>query len=200
MSKNFCKIIGCEEFLNLNESQLCKFLSRDDLNVPCESIVFLATLDWVKYDPEKRRAHLDHLFQCVRFGCMPPQVLRDQITQNEVFKLNGIEKSKIFLQKIFDDLIMRKSNYCNLANPRMPSLPFALYIVGGYHKHSLNTVECLKQKTLTWERCADLIVPRSGICCVSVALYIYAIGGRNNSLQGNYDCADVECYDPFVNM
>ena len=129
---------------------------------------------------------------------MPPQVLRDQMKHNEVFKLNGIEKSKIFLQKIFDDLIMRKP--CSIGNPRMPSLPFALYVVGGYHKQSLNSVECFKEKTHSWERASELQIPRSGVCCVSVALYIYAIGGRNNSSQGNYDCADVECYDPFVNV
>ena len=30
-------------------------------------------------------------------------------------------------------------------------------------------------------------------------LYIYAIGGRNNSVHDNRDCDDVECFDPFVN-
>lgn len=39
------------------------------------------------------------------------------------------------------------------------------------------------------------------MCCVTLALYIYAIGGRNNNnAQGNMDCADVECYDPFTNQ
>ena len=30
-------------------------------------------------------------------------------------------------------------------------------------------------------------------------MFIFAIGGRNNVLQGNNDCADVERYDPFTN-
>lgn len=159
-------------------------------------MVFIALLDWVKYDPERRRSHLDHLFQCVRFGCMPPQVLHEQMCQNEIFKES--DKAKQFLQRVFDDLVSH--NPCNLSsNPRMHPYPFALYVVGGYHKQSMNTVECYKVQAGSWDRAADMRIPRSGLCCAVLALYIYAIGGRNNSTQGNFDCADVECYDPFVN-
>ena len=197
-SKHFSKVIESEEFLNLNDQQLCNLLSRDDLNVNCESVVFIAVLDWVKFDLEKRRSCLDNLFQCVRFGHMPPQILSEQMKYNDIFKLKETDKSKLYLQNIFNNLMKRSP--CHFRHPRLPSLPFALYIIGGYHKQSVNTVECFRYKKQKWEPGANMNIARSGVCCVSVALYIYAIGGRNNTPQGNYDCADVECYDPFVNV
>lgn len=197
MVDHFCEIINSEEFLHLNEKQLCKLLSKDELSVRCESIVFKAVVDWVKFDPEKRRSHLDHLFQCVRFHFLPPKFLKDQMKNNEIFKLKDTDKSRQYLQKVCDELIAHKP--CLNLKPRVPALTFALFVIGGYHRESLSMVECLKKPSLTWERCAEMRSPRSGVVCVSLALYIYVIGGRNNNLHGNTDCSDVDCYDPFVN-
>jgi hypothetical protein len=38
-----------------------------------------------------------------------------------------------------------------------------------------------------------------GFGIVKYALYIYAIGGRTNTIEGNTDLAIVERYDPFTN-
>lgn len=197
MTEHFCDIINSEEFLSLNEKQLCSLLSKDELSVRCESVVFKAVVDWVKHDPEKRRKHLDHLFQCVRFHFLPPKFLKDQMKHNEIFKLKETDKSRQYLQQVCDELIAHKP--CTTATPRKPALTFALFVIGGYQRQSINLVECCKKSTMSWEKCAEMRVPRSGVCCVSLALYIYCIGGRNNNLHGNTDCSDVECYDPFVN-
>jgi len=74
ITEHFCEVINSEEFLNLTEAQLCNLLHRDDLQVRCETIVFKAVVDWVRYNPETRRAHLDFLFEFVclflsLFGC-----------------------------------------------------------------------------------------------------------------------------------
>ena len=193
MTDHFCEIIDNEEFLHLTEHQMCNLLRRDDLSVRCESVVFKAVIDWVRFNPEKRRAHLDHLFQCVRFQFLPPVFIKAQL-ENEVIT----DSNRQYLQDICDDLIAHKPG--PFITPRNPALAFALFVIGGYQRQSINVVECLKKSTLTWERCADMRIPRSGIACVSLTLYIFAIGGRNNSLQGNTDCSDVECYDPFVNI
>lgn len=60
-------------------------------------------------------------------------------------------------------------------------------------------MECYFLETQTWKRCADLHLPRSGIGVVSLHLRIYVIGGRYNMGNENYDCREVERYDPFVN-
>jgi hypothetical protein len=142
--------------------------------------VFKAVVLWVKHDPEHRRTHLDHLFQCVRFYFLPPRFLTDQMKNNDLLKMQEADKSRAYLQKICEDLIAHKP--CP-AKPRMPALNFALFVVGGYNRQSINLVECFKKTSMSWETCAEMNIPRSGIACASFSLYIYAIGGRNNNIQ-----------------
>jgi kelch-like protein 19 len=198
MLDHFCEIVHSDEFLHLNEQQVSRLIKRDDISVPCETIVFKAVVDWVRFDPEKRRSHLDYLFQNVRFHVMPPKFMKDQLKNNEILMLSECDKSKQHMQKVCDELIAHKPLKHPLG-PRKPCVNFSVYIIGGYQRQSVSLVECLKGCSQPWEKCAELHVPRSGISCVSLALYVYAIGGRNNNMQGNTDCADVECYDPFVN-
>ena len=160
MIEHFSEIISSDEFYNLTNDQLSKLLQRDDLSVRCESIVFKAVIDWVKFDPEKRRRHLDHLFQCVRFHFLPPSFLKDQMKNNEIFRLKETERSYRHLQEVVDELISHKN--CPYIKPRTPMLRFALFVIGGYQRQSINTVECLKISTLSWDRCADMRTPRSG--------------------------------------
>jgi kelch-like protein 19 len=195
---NFCKVANSEDFLELNNTQLTKLIRNDELGVPCESVVFQAVVNWVKHDPESRRCFLDHLFRCVRFHFLPPKFLKEQMNNNDLLHFSDTLQTKQYLQDICDQLISH-SPCLSSQVPRKPTAPFSLYVIGGYQRQSISTVECFKCHTMTWERCADMKIPRSGICCVSLALYIYAIGGRNNNVQGNTDCADVECYDPFTN-
>lgn len=196
MKNHFYEVVNSEEFLHLNEQQLCKLLQNDELTVRCESFVFKAVVDWVKFEPEKRRKYLDHLITCVRVHLLPPKFLKEQMKNCEIFQLKDIDKSRQHLQSVYDRLICHLP--CDKTGPR--SSTCAMYVVGGYQRQSLNIVECFRKSTNTWERCADMKVPRSGICCVTLALYIYVIGGRNNNIHGNIDCPDVECYDPFINL
>lgn len=198
MHDHFVEMMNSEEFLNLDQHQLCTLLRRDELKVRCESIVFKAVVDWVKFKPEERRSHLDQLFNCVRFYTLPPKFLKEQLNNNDILRCKDADKSKQFMQQVCDELISHKP--CPIA-PRRPNVNFALFVIGGYQKQSTNLVESLRPSTGTWERVSEMRVPRSGVSCVSMALYIFAIGGRNNNggIHGNVDCADVECYDPFTN-
>ena len=161
MIEHFSEIINSDEFFNLTEEHLARLLSRDDLSVRCESVVFKAVVDWVKFDPEKRRRHLDHLFQCVRFHFLPPKFLTEQMKNHEVFKLKETERSYKRLQEVCEELISHK--YCPNVNPRKPVLRFAIFVIGGYQGQTIDVVECLRLSTMKWERCADMRNPRSGI-------------------------------------
>ena len=165
MMANFSDILDSEEFLKLTQQQLCQLLKCDELGVRCESIVFKAVVEWVKYDPEHRRTHLDHLFRCVRFHFLPPKFLKDQIATCEIFKLKDTGQSKQYLQEVCDDLIAHRP--CPMSTtPRKPA--FSLFVVGGYQRQSINLVECLKMcPTPSWHKCADMSIPRSGMTCVS---------------------------------
>jgi kelch-like protein 19 len=117
---------------------------------------------------------------------------------NEILQYKEAENSRRHLQRVFDDLISHKPPVCP-ETPRKPPFTFSLFVLGGYQRQSLSMVECFKKSTQTWERCADMSIPRSGVVCLTLSLYIYVIGGRNNSALGSADCADVECYNPFLN-
>ena len=74
------------------------------------------------------------------------------------------------------------------------------YVLGGYQRQaSISLVEYYNYRLCKWIKCTEMSTPRSGVTCCVLYLYIYAIGGRNNSLNGNKDCADVEAFDTFTN-
>ena len=52
----------------------------------------------------------------------------------------------------------------------------------------------------TWLRLADLQVPRSGLAGCVVGGLLYAVGGRNNSPDGNTDSSALDCYNPMTNQ
>lgn len=197
INEHFCEVSNSEEFLSLDRYQICKIIKSDDIRVACESLVFMAVVKWVKHRPAERRCGLDRLFQCIRVHCLPPKFIKDEIKDKEIFDCEEADQSRQYLQQVFDDLIAHKPTN---AEPRRPNLNFGLYVVGGYQRKSTNTVECYKQSTGSWERCADMRLPRSGVSCISLALYIFAIGGRYTSIQGSIDCCDVERYDPMFNV
>jgi kelch-like protein 19 len=199
VNDHFEEIVHGPEFLGLNEHKLCQFLSCDQLKVKCESSVFNALLAWVKHDIDTRRMSLEHLFQCVRFHYVPPSLLKEQIQSSELFKRSDMCKFKDCLQQTVDDLISHRP--CPYSN-RKPFIKFALYVFGGYQRQSLNMVETFKLSSTmgaSWERCDNMRHARSGVACVTSSFLIFIIGGRNNTLNGNTDCADVDCFDPLVN-
>ena len=109
--------MNSEEFLHLNQSQLCKLLQNDELGVRCESYVFKAVIDWVRFDPEKRHKHLDHLITCVRIHLLPPKFLKDQTTSKLVTAFSPKVKSatsKVELTKYWNPIITKYNNAMTL--------------------------------------------------------------------------------------
>jgi len=62
-------------------------------------------------------------------------------------------------------------------------------VAGGYLRHSLTYMECFHPEENVWLRLRDLPMPRSGIASCVIHGLFYAIGGRNNSPNGNHDSA-----------
>ena len=161
MKNHFCEVINSEEFLHLSENKLIQLLKTDELSVRCESFVFKSVLDWVRFDPEKRRKSLDFLITCVRIHLLPPKFLKDQMKNCEIFQLQDekTEKTRQYLQSVYERLMCHLP--CDKTGPRSSSL--AMYVFGGYQRQSLNIVECYKKATSSWKRCADMKVPKSGM-------------------------------------
>lgn len=189
---NFAEVSKQEEFFNLSHCQLVTLISRDELNVRCESEVFHACINWVKHDCAQRRPYVTALLRAVRCHSLPPSFLQTQLQKCEILRSDS--HSQDYLSQIFQDLTLHRPT--RDLPTRAPKVAQLIYAAGGYFRHSLSFLEAFNPKTGVWLRLADLRQPRSGLGGCVVGGLLYAVGGRNNSPQGNADSAAIDCYNP----
>lgn len=189
---NFSQVATQEEFFNLSHCQLVTLISRDELNVRCESEVFHACVEWVQYDRENRRPYVQALLQAVRCHSLTPLFLQRQLE-----RFDWDAQSKDYLSQIFQDLTLHKPT--KLIPLRTPKVPQLIYTAGGYFRQSLSYLEAFDPCSGAWLRLADLQVPRSGLAACVISGLLYAVGGRNNAPDGNMDSNMLDCYNPMNN-
>ncbi|KAA8594942.1 hypothetical protein FQN60_012077 [Etheostoma spectabile] len=196
---NFAEQIACtelhqkaREYIYMNFSQLVTLISRDELNVRCESEVFQACVAWVRYDRENRRPYVQALLQAVRCHSLTPNFLQAQLQS-----LDWDPQCKDYLAQIFQDLTLHKPT--KVISCRTPKVPQLIYTAGGYFRQSLSYLEAYNPCTGAWLRLADLQVPRSGLAACVISGLFYAVGGRNNAPDGNMDSNALDCYNPMNN-
>ncbi|XP_035515627.1 kelch-like ECH-associated protein 1B [Morone saxatilis] len=189
---NFSQVATQEEFFNLSHCQLVTLISRDELNVRCESEVFQACVAWVRYDRENRRPYVQALLQAVRCHSLTPNFLQAQLQS-----LDWDPQCKDYLAQIFQDLTLHKPT--KVISCRTPKVPQLIYTSGGYFRQSLSYLEAYNPCTGAWLRLADLQVPRSGLAACVISGLFYAVGGRNNAPDGNMDSNALDCYNPMNN-
>lgn len=189
---SFHQVATQEEFFNLSPCQLVTLISRDELNVRCESEVYHACVAWVQYERDERRPYMQALLQAVRCHSLPPHFLQRQL---EHFEWDA--QSKDYLAQIFQDLTLHKPT--KAAACRTPKVPQLIYTAGGYFRQSLCYLEAFNPGTGAWLRLADLQVPRSGLAACVISGLFYAVGGRNNAPDGNMDSNTLDCYNPMNN-
>ncbi|XP_062473146.1 kelch-like ECH-associated protein 1, partial [Pezoporus occidentalis] len=193
---HFGEVSKQEEFFNLSHCQLATLVSRDELNVRCESEVFHACINWVKHDCANRRPYVQALLRAVRCHSLTPHFLQTQLQRCEILRADS--RSKDYLAQIFRDLTLHKAAPA-AAPGRAPKVGQLIYAAGGYYRHSLCFLEAFNPRDGSWLRLADLQVPRSGLGGCVVGGLFYAVGGRNNAPDGNTDSAALDCYNPMTN-
>ncbi|XP_077048478.1 kelch-like ECH-associated protein 1 isoform X3 [Agelaius phoeniceus] len=186
---NFAEVSKQEEFLSLSHCQLAALLSRDELNVRCESEVFQACVAWVQQDRAARAPFLPALLRAVRCHALTPRFLRAQLRRDL-----GRDALR-YLARVFRELALHRPTpgHPPCRTPRVRQL---IYAAGGYLRRSLSTLEAFDPERGAWLRLAEMGTPRSGLGGCVVGGIFYAVGGRNNSAEGNTDSAAVECYNP----
>ncbi|OCT87937.1 kelch-like ECH-associated protein 1 [Xenopus laevis] len=190
---HFGEVSKQEEFFNLTSCQLVNLISRDELNVRCESEVFHACINWVKYDCENRRPYIQALLRAVRCHSLTPNFLQLQIQRCEILK--GDSRCQDYLSQIFQDLTLHKPTLP--LQGRIPNVPQFIYVAGGYYRQSLGFFEAYNPVDGEWLSLASLELPRSGLAgCVLGGLF-YAVGGRNNAPDCNKDSDALDCYNPM---
>nr|KAF6401315.1 kelch like ECH associated protein 1 [Rousettus aegyptiacus] len=112
--------------------------------------------------------------------------------------LQSDSRCKDYLVKIFQELTLHKPT--QVMPCRAPKVGRLIYTAGGYFRQSLSYLEAYNPSDGTWLRLADLQVPRSGLAGCVVGGLLYAVGGRNNSPDGNTDSSALDCYNPMTNQ
>ncbi|XP_007907175.1 kelch-like ECH-associated protein 1B [Callorhinchus milii] len=193
---HFSEVAKQEEFFNLTQCQLVSLISRDELNVRCESEVYHACIQWVKYECESRRPYIHALLNAVRCHSLTPNFLQTQLQKCEILRMDS--KCKDYLVGVFKELTLHKPTQgCPCRSPKVSQL---IYSAGGYFRQSLSYLEAYNPLDARWVRLADMPVPRSGLATCTVNGLLYVVGGRNNSPDGNTDSNALDCYNPMNNM
>ncbi|KAJ3613749.1 hypothetical protein NHX12_019995, partial [Muraenolepis orangiensis] len=181
-----------EEFFSLSHCQLLELISLDSIKVLCESEVYKACTDWVGWDLQGRAQYLHALLNAVRIYALPPKFLKNQLQSCPL--LSKDNSCKDFLSKIFQEMALKKP---------LPPAPLRgkqlIYVAGGYHDHSVPTMEAYDPGRNTWLKLANMEAPCSGLgACVVNGLF-YTVGGRNLSLQTNVESSALCCFNPMTN-
>uniref|UniRef100_A0A0L8GDM9 BTB domain-containing protein n=2 Tax=Octopus bimaculoides TaxID=37653 RepID=A0A0L8GDM9_OCTBM len=170
-----------DEFQRLNIDDICEIISSDCLNVKSEEIVFDGIVDWISYDPNKRKHHFNRLLQKVRFeltsACFIEQVQRYCCACGEDFTNNLFH-----IPVTFSPMEAIDRSHVSLPTARIPNQ--ILFVIGGWSGGSpTGIIETYDIRADRWIECPSV---NSGSCHVSVAiigLQIYALGGFNGQTE-----------------
>ncbi|XP_069566697.1 kelch-like ECH-associated protein 1A isoform X1 [Brachyistius frenatus] len=192
INTHFSEVTKEDEFFSLSHCQLLELISQDSLKVLCESEVYKACTDWVRWDMEGRAQYLHALLNAVHIYALPPKFLKNQLLSCPI--LSKANSCKDFLSKIFQEMTLRKL-------PPAPNRGTQLiYVAGGYRQHSLAFMEAYDPRRNVWLKLADMGIPCSGLGACALFGLLYTVGGRNLSLQNNTESNALCCYNPMTNQ
>ncbi|KAF7659386.1 hypothetical protein LDENG_00298550 [Lucifuga dentata] len=193
INTHFSEVTKVDEFFSLSHCQLLELISQDSLKVLCESEVYKACTDWVRWDVEGRAQYLHALLNAVHIYALPPKFLKNQLQFCPI--LSKANSCKDFLSKIFQDMTLRKP---------FPPAPHRgtqlIYVAGGYRQVSLSSMEAYDPRRNVWLKLADMVAPCSGLAACALFGLLYTVGGRNFSLQNNTESSALCCYNPMTNQ
>ncbi|CAN9502432.1 unnamed protein product [Ophioblennius macclurei] len=192
INTHFSEVTKVDEFFSLTHCQLLDLISQESIKVLCESEVYKACTDWVRWDMESRCQYLHALLNAVHIYALPPKFLKNQLLSCPI--LSKANSCKDFLSKIFQDMTIR-----NLPPPPIRGTQL-IYVAGGYRQHSLAMMEAYDPRSNTWLKLADMGTPCSGLGACALFGLFYTVGGRNLSLPNNTESNALCCYNPMTNQ
>ncbi|KAM9708745.1 kelch-like ECH-associated protein 1A [Menidia menidia] len=192
INTHFSEVTKVDEFFSLSHCQLLELISQDSIKVLCESEVYKACTDWVRWDMEGRAQYLHALLNAVHIYALPPKFLKNQLLSCPI--LSKANSCKDFLSKIFQEMTLRKLPPAPIRGTQL------IYVAGGYRQHSLAIMEAYDPRRNVWLKLADMGTPCSGLGACALFGLVYAVGGRNLSLQNNTESNTLSCYNPMTNQ
>ncbi|GCC36633.1 hypothetical protein chiPu_0015128 [Chiloscyllium punctatum] len=197
---HFTEVIKEEEFFNLTHCQLLDLISQDGLNVLCESDVYKACREWVRwdlegrtqYDPETNKWTFVAPMKMCRIGAGVA------VWNGLLYVIGGFDgKNRLNSVECYRPEKDEWSLISPMGSPRSGAGVVALnnyiYVAGGYNgREQFSSVERYSIETDKWENVASMKHNRSALGATAYRGKIYVLGGFNQN--GFLD--SVECYDP----
>lgn len=193
INMHFNEVAKEEEFLSLSHCALVDLISQENLLVLCESEVYKACIEWVRWDIDNRAQYFHALLNAVHLYSLPPKFLMIQLQHCPI--LHKADTCRDYLSRVFQEMALHKP-----LPPTKLRGNQLIYVAGGYLQHSLTSMVAYNPRTEEWVTLMDMPTPRSGLgACVVCGLF-YAVGGRNNSLNENTDSRSLHCFNPMTNQ
>ena len=189
--KHYEEVVCCDEFLSMPCDQLKKLISRDEIRVPSEDMVYNSVLQWVYHDLDERKEMFASVMSCVRFPFVSTDFLSNNVEQEDLMDScqDYIQEAVLYKSSPEKRPILKNSPR---TRPRKPSgLQDAIVAAGGMSREgpvlSVEQYDCI---TDTWSTLTELKSAQFGLaaCCLDGRLYV--IGGAAS--DGPTNC--VQCY------
>ncbi|XP_078702857.1 kelch-like protein diablo [Branchiostoma floridae x Branchiostoma belcheri] len=198
--QRFEEVCQHEEFLQLPKEQLINLIERDHLNVKQEECVFLAVINWVRYDPETRADQLASVLEYVRLPLVSWEFLTKKVVAEEL--VSGREDTRKYLNEARQyharhyHVDLRLSQVLNLRT--CPRLSFGqaeyIYVIGGetVGRETIRSVERYSPHRDMWSTVTRLSSPRRGAGAAVIDKLLYVVGGSD----GLWALRQVEVFNP----
>ena len=186
LTAHFMELIGHEEFLSLESSNLRTILSSDELELSSEMDSYSAVMIWLQHDLSSRKKDILSLISCVRFPLLSLSSLNSLLSKDVILTSDRKLKDVLIQAKNAQRLRSTKSRQrsthafhkTNLT-PRKSKRN--LSVIGGYSGHFVKICESYDDTTDHWEINEYLeLSPCEHVHWIGVIGYrIYTIGGNS---------------------
>lgn len=196
IANNFAEVVSHDEFLRLSSSEVIALISRDDLYISSEEVVFSAVIKWTttvpREDPEieangsctieeDRKSFLPSLLALVRLPLLTPAFLADVVAKHPIVRQSLPCRDLVDEAKDYHLMPERRPRLHSFrTRPRCCfDIVGYIYAVGGLASsgESLSTVEMFDPVTRKWRPAPGMTTQRSRVGVAVVDDVLYAVGG-----------------------
>eukprot|EP00794_Sanderia_malayensis_P003257 gene3257-3738_t len=195
---NFSEVSRTEEFLLLTSKCLLDLVADDNLYTHDEAEVYLAVMNWIKYDLQSRKQHLVELLSLVKLPLLSRDFLMFTVEPDELVKSSS-ECKDLIIEAMKYHLLPEMRPYLHNSRSRIrknTNLTSLLVSVGGGSLFAIHCeCECYDSENNKWFMIAPMATRRSRLGVGLAYGMVYAVGG----FDGSNDLASVEMYNPKNN-
>ena len=194
ITKNFSSVTESEDFVNMKQEDLLKFVAMDQIAVRSEEEVFHAVAKWLEHDPANRSEYVLLLFDHIRFPIMSLKFLRDVVSRNIMVSIS--QPCQAMLKQAME--YHQNPSVTSFTSPRKTlarkSFLGHICLIGGVNNDgdTLNNVDFFIPHEDQWREGTKMNCHRGRLAVALCNGHLYAIGGSQASM-----CLEtVERYSP----